>query len=53
VRRVEGFQTFESGLKVFRKECEQEFYERFRVGESSEGFEVFEVIEGRQRGQTP
>jgi hypothetical protein len=36
-----------------RKECVQGFSERFRVGKSSEGIEVFEVIEGRQRVQVP
>jgi hypothetical protein len=35
-------------LKIFRKECEQGFSESFRVGKSSEGFEAFEVVEGKR-----
>jgi hypothetical protein len=36
---LKDFNTWKC-LKFYRKECVQEFYERFKVGESSEGIRL-------------
>jgi hypothetical protein len=47
VRRVKGFRHFKA-FEGFCKECAQGFSERFKVMESSKGFEVFEVVERKR-----